>query len=254
MAPPTLRPMAGQANVDPPGWTGLPAPYLAHLLRAVLTGPGADAEPAVAHLAAELLVAMAEVGAADAAAWALTTRPGAEAVYEVRSFVSGSLDPADRYGTADPGAALLELRDRSLEAGRTVELVSRDEAGMQRCVLTQGQAGLRFRFPEFACLDAPGVGEGPIAVAVEHWRAALRPAAPPVAPPPPVGPPPSPSAIADAVLERLVADGRALRTHDVADALAALVPTAADVADLVVARLVAHFEGAAVPAGADPEA
>ena len=235
-----------EADPQPVGspWGELAAPYLAHLLRAVVTGPGAEAEPAVARLVAELLVALAERGSGDAAAWVLATRPDAGAVYEVRSFVSGSLDPVDPFGTADPGEAILEARDRALDLRRSVELVSRDAAGMQRCVLSQSSEGLRFRFPEFACLDAPG-GAGSVAVAIEEWRAAVQPAPPIPAPGPSPGPPPAPAAVAEAVLDLLVEDGRALRTYDVADVLASLIPTPSDVADLVVERLVAHFEGGA---------
>ena len=236
------RPGAQLLPAWPANWDGSAPAYLAHLLRAVLTGPGADAEGVASRMAAELLVALAELGAGGDAAWAMATRPGAVAVYEVRSFASGSLDPADPFGTADPGEAILEARDRGREAGRSVELLSRDEGGLQRCVLTQTSAGLRYRFPEFACLDAPGVGGGVIAVAVEEWRAALQPVAPPAAPVAPVAVP-SAQRVAEATLELLVEDGRALRTYDVADVLASLIPTAGDVADLVVERLVAHFEG-----------
>ena len=175
----------------------------------------------------------------------MTTRPGAVAVYEVRSFTSGSLDPSDPFGTADPGEAILEARDRARLADRSVELLSRDEGGLQRCVLSQTSAGLRFRFPEFACLDAPGVGGGVIAVAIEEWRAALQPDAAPAAPSAvaPAAAGPSAQRVAEAVLELLVEDGRALRTYDVADVLASLIPTAAEVAELVVEQLVTHFEG-----------
>lgn len=225
-------------NAPRSSWSPASPAYLAHLLRAAIVGPGADAEPAAARLAADVLVALAEAGAAAEGEWALATRPGAPAVYEVRSFASGSLEPADPFGTADPDEAILATRDRSLEAGRAVELLSRDATGLQRCVLSQTPGGLRYRFPELACIDAPDAAAGVVAAAVEEWRVALLPAtrvgAPPTAPP---------EAVAQAVLDLLVADGRALRTYDVADVLASLIPTAADVADLVVERLVVHFEG-----------
>ena len=198
-------------------WAELPARYLAHLLRAVLTGPGADAQPAASELAADLLVALAESGAGDAAAWALTTRPGFDAFYEVRSFVSGDLDPADPFATDDPDAAILEARDRALDAGRSVELLSRDRLGLQRSVLAQTAIGLRYRFPELACFDAPGAGLAALGDAVVQWQAVLQPAATATAT---VSSPPA-----------------------LAEILASLIPTAVEVADVVVERLVAHFEG-----------
>jgi hypothetical protein len=45
------------------------------------------------------------------------------------------------------------------------------------------------------------------------------------------------AAIADAVLERLVGDRRLPRAHDVADVVAALIPTAGDIADLTAVRV-----------------
>lgn len=251
-------PVAARSNPTPAwprpaAWVRPSAPYLAHLLRAALTAPGAEGEVSAPAFVADLLVTLAEAGGGAEAAWALSPQPGGIAVYEVRSFSSGSLDPFEPFGTDDPGVAILTTRDRAREANRSVELVSRDATGLQRSVLTQrGTGDLAYRFPELACLEAPDAGGGQLAAVVERWRLALFEETPSAFVTPPVAPGATPvevdaDAVAAAVLDLLVEDGRALRTYDVADVLATLIPTAADVADLVVERLVAHFESQSPP-------
>ena len=116
-------------------------------MRAALTAPGALTSPAAGRVLAKLLVVVAIEGGNDLIMPYLVPAPGSEAGFEVRAYRAGVLVPTDVRPVADAVAALRIAIRLAREGDVGVEVLSRTEGGLERCVFVRDSTGeFEFRY------------------------------------------------------------------------------------------------------------
>jgi len=185
--------------------------YLEQLLRAALLGEVAHNEPEAGRIVAALMMALVSQGADDRVEHYLSLAPDCPSLYEVTCFDPDNR-PVSRIENLDAGQAIRLVATLAIyRPDDTVVVIARDNSGHQRCVLLAHGFEISFQFPERGVSDAhsPELRED------------------------------------DALTEELVRavdvdlDGSLAVPHEqeIAAILNSMIPSAADIADLVVERL-----------------
>ncbi|HEX3425201.1 MAG TPA: hypothetical protein VHT30_03660 [Acidimicrobiales bacterium] len=146
--------------------------FLQYLLRCALTAPGAATSPTAGRILARLLVVGAVEGGDDLITPYLVPAPGGDATFEVRNYQPGNLTPTDIRDGMGAAAALKVALRNARESDDGIEVVSRSESGLERCVLVRDSTGdFEFRFASHETM----VGDSnEIAAARQAWDATLR--------------------------------------------------------------------------------
>ena len=125
--------------------------FLEYLLRCALTAPGAETSPTAGRILARLLVVGAIEGGDELITPYLVPAPGEAAAFEVRTYHPGDLVPMEvRDGLRAAAALKIALRG-ARDSDNGIEVVSRGESGLERCVLVRDSTGdfeFRFATPE----------------------------------------------------------------------------------------------------------
>jgi hypothetical protein len=125
--------------------------FLEYLLRCALTAPGAATSPTAGRILARLLVVGAVEGGDELITPYLVPMPEVDATFEVRSYRPGDLVPTEvREGLRAAAALKIALRG-ARDSDEGIEVVSRAESGLERCVLVRDSTGdfeFRFASPE----------------------------------------------------------------------------------------------------------
>ncbi|MDQ1427831.1 MAG: hypothetical protein QOK39_1307 [Acidimicrobiaceae bacterium] len=121
--------------------------FLEYLLRCALTAPGAATSPTAGRILARLLVVGAIEGGDELITPYLVPAPGEAAAFEVRTYHPGDLVPMEvRDGLRAAAALKIALRG-ARDSDNGIEVVSRGESGLERCVLVRDSTGdFEFRF------------------------------------------------------------------------------------------------------------
>ena len=145
--------------------------FLEYLLRCALTAPGAETSPTAGRILARLLVVGAIEGGDELITPYLVPMPDGDATFEVRSYRPGDLVPTEvRDGLRAAAALKIALRS-ARDSDEGIEVVSRTESGLERCVLVRDSTGdfeFRFASPE-TLIGAPAE----CAAARRSWEATL---------------------------------------------------------------------------------
>jgi hypothetical protein len=122
--------------------------FLEYLLRCALTAPGVTASPTAGRILARLIVVGAIEGGDELITPYLVPMPGWDATFDVRTYRPGDLVPTDtREGLSASAALKIALRG-ARDSDDGIEVVSRMETGLERCVLVRDSTGdFEFRFP-----------------------------------------------------------------------------------------------------------
>ncbi len=121
--------------------------FLDYLLRAALTAPGAASSPVAGRILARLLVVGAIEGGDELITGYLVPHPDAEATFDVRTYQPGDLMPTEVRQDLRPAAALKLALRSARDSDDGIEVVSRTETGLERCVLVRDSTGdFEFRF------------------------------------------------------------------------------------------------------------
>jgi len=124
------------------------AKYLDSVLRAALTAPGGPTDPSVSRFAGHLLVMAAAEGGSEVIEPFLTVIPGRPARYEVRQYRRSDLSVTVMASNLDAASAVRMAINPVPADAAGVEVVSRDDSGLGRCVLGKaGKGRLEFVFP-----------------------------------------------------------------------------------------------------------
>lgn len=125
--------------------------FLEYLLRCALTAPGAASSPTAGRILARLLVVGAIEGGDELITPYLVPLPGEDAAFEVRTYHPGDLVPMEvRDGLRAAAALKIALRG-ARDSDNGIEVVSRGQSGLERCVLVRDSTGdfeFRFASPE----------------------------------------------------------------------------------------------------------
>jgi len=185
--------------------------YLEQLLRAALLGEVAHNEPEAGRIVASLMMALVSQGAGDRVEHYLSLTPYCASLYEVTCFDPDDR-PVSRIENLDAGQAIRIVAALAISRpDDTAAVIARDNSGHQRCVLVANGSGISFQFPARGVSDAHSLESREDDARTEELARAV-----------------------DAEL-----DGSLAVQHgqDIAAVLNSMIPSAADIADLVVKRL-----------------
>ena len=145
--------------------------FLEYLLRCALTAPGVTASPTAGRILARLVVVGAIEGGDELITPYLVPMPGWDATFEVRTYRPGDLIPTDTREALSASAALKIALRGARDSDDGIEVVSRLETGLERCVLVRDSTGdFEFRFPSSETL----IGEpADCGAARAAWNAVL---------------------------------------------------------------------------------
>jgi len=125
------------------------APYLEYLLAAALEAPGAASSAGAGKVIAALLSALSRAGGDAAIDTHLLPGATGDAGFEIRCYTANNNQPSRTItGLSGTGAVRIAV-NLARQGDEALEVVGRDSTGRPLCVLTRVESGpLEYRFPD----------------------------------------------------------------------------------------------------------